>query len=227
MTDNGHGLIDAVKAGDADAVKALLASDPALVNAKDESGNSAILLATYYERKPIVDLLLAYKPTLSLFEASAVGDLERVKSILAEDPDLIAELMNAYSHDGFTPLGLAAFFGHADIAEYLLARGAEVNSVSRNRMRVMPLHSAVAGRHLRIAEALIAHGADVNAAQQDGFTPLHGAAQNGQQEMVLLLLDHGAEVKAKAGDGRTALAFALAEGHASVADSLRRRGAEE
>jgi len=58
-----------------------------------------------------------------------------------------------------------------------------VNSPSRNAQRVMPLHSAAAGRHLTIMQALLAHGADPNARQADDFTPLHAAAQNGQIEM--------------------------------------------
>lgn len=220
-----HPFLEAVKAGDADTVKHLLAADAALVNAKDESGSSAILLAIYYGRKDVRNLLMANGAELSLFEASAAGDVDRVKAILAEDPDVATDLINSYSHDGFTPLGLAAFFGHLEIAELALAQGAEVNSASKNRMHVMPLHSAVAGRHLDIAGLLLAHGAEIDTAQQDGFTPIHGAAQNGQVAMIELLLEQGADVNAKAADGKTALTFALEEGHAEAADLLRRHGA--
>ena len=46
-------LLEAVKAGDVNRVTKLLAGDPALVNARDASGNSAILLAIYYGRKEV------------------------------------------------------------------------------------------------------------------------------------------------------------------------------
>ena len=216
-------MIEAVKAGDIDKVRDLLAADPALVNAKDQSGNSAVLLAAYYGRKDIVEALRAHDAELNIFEASAAGDTDRAVALAEDDPARV----NAYSHDGFTPLGLAAFFGHADIAEYLLAQGAAANSVSHNRMRVMPLHSAVAGRHITIARRLLEAGADVNAKQADGFVPLHGAAQNGQMDMIELLLDSGADVTLANDDGRTAPAIALDEGHADVADLLRRHGAPE
>lgn len=216
-------MIDAVKAGDELKVKSLLEANPDTARARDESGNSAILLATYYGRKNIAELLRAHDVEMSIFEAAAVGDLERVAALAEDDPTRV----NAFSHDGYTPLGLASFFGHEAIAHDLLARGAEVNVASRNRLQVMPLHSAVAGRHLQIAKALLEHGAGVNAAQQDGFRPLHGAAQNGQEEMVLLLLDHGADIDAKSGDGQTALSIAQAEGHDLVVDLLRRRGASD
>jgi len=219
--DKREDLIEAVKAGNAAIVKTILEADPKSVNAKDASGNSAILLAAYYGRKPIVEMLRAYGAETDIFEACAAGDLDRVVA-LAED-DLAR--VNAFSHDGFTPLGLASFFGHADISEYLLSAGAEVNVASRNKMQVMPLHSAVAGRNFNIATMLLAHGADVNIAQQDGFTPLHAAAQNGHEEMVALLLNHGAKVDAPAADGKTPLSFAVEEGHKVVADLLRRHGA--
>jgi ankyrin repeat protein len=216
-------MIDAVKAGDIDRVEALLAADPALARAQDDAGNSAILLATYYGRKAMVERLRAHDLELNIFEAAAIGDAERVAALAEDDPGRV----NAFSHDGYTPLGLAAFFGHETIAKDLLERGADVNAASRNRMRVMPLHSAVAGGHIGIARALVERGADVNASQQDGFKPLHGAAQNGQDEMVLLLINHGADIDAQTGDGRTALSIAQAEGHEVVVDLLRRQGASD
>jgi ankyrin repeat protein len=168
-------------------------------------------------------MLRAHDVEMSIFEAAAVGDTDRVIALAEDNPAQI----NAYSHDGYTPLGLASFFGHEAIATYLLAHGAEFNAASRNKMQVMPLHSAVAGKHLNIAQALLEHGADVNADQQDGFRPLHGAAQNGQEEMVLLLLKYGADIDAQNSEGPTALAIAAAEGHEVVVDLLRRRGASD
>ena len=145
-------LLEAVKAGDVERVKALLEPDPALVNARDDSGNSAVLLAVYYGRKNVVELLLSYKPHMNLFEASAAGDLQRVTALLREDPDLEGDRVNSFAHDGFTPLGLASFFGHGGVVKYLLSRGAEANLASRNRMQVMPLHSADVARinHLQL-----------------------------------------------------------------------------
>lgn len=220
-----HPLLEAIKAGDIERTRTLVEADPALVYVRDDSGASAILLATYYGRKSIVDLLLARAPALDLFEASAVGDLERVTALLTEDPDVTVDLVNAFSHDGFTPLGLASFFGRSDVAEYLLSKGADPNIASENKMRVLPLHSAVAGRHAGIAKTLLEHGADVNAAQQDGFAPLHAAAQNGQLEMAELLLAYGADVNARNVDGLTPLALALKEGHVEAAELLREHGA--
>src|SRR5207302_4805426 len=84
--------------------------------------------------------LLAGDPVLDVFEAAALGRTKRLRELLDKDPSLA----NAWAGDGFQPLGLASFFGHTDAVRVLVERGAEVNSASRNRMKVMPLHSAAA-----------------------------------------------------------------------------------
>jgi ankyrin repeat protein len=135
---------------------------------------------------------LAAGRELDVFEASALGRMERLRELLDEDPSLA----NAWAGDGFQPLGLASFFGHVDAARLLVERGAEVNSPSRNPMKVMPLHSAAAAQdpHVRyeIATLLLEAGADPNARQQDEYTPLMAADQHGDQRLRELLVEHGA-----------------------------------
>lgn len=209
-------MLAAVKAGDVNAVKAMLAENPSLVNAIDGDSNSAILIATYWGKRDVADVLMQHAPKMNVFEASAAGQLSRVKQMIDDNPALI----HAWSHDGFTPLHLAVFFGRRDVAELLLARNAEVNIASRNPIKVTPLHSAAAGNQFEICEALIAKGADVNARQEGGFTPLHSAAQNGNLELVDLLLKHGADPHAKTDAGKTARDFASEGGYAGVAMRL-------
>jgi ankyrin repeat protein len=189
--------------------------DRANAAARDENGLSALLLARYHGHADIVEILLAAGLELDAFEAAATGQTARLSELTGD-----ASAVRACSSDGFTPLHLASFFGHDDAVELLLERGADVNAVSRNPMRVMPLHSAVAGKHSGIARRLVAAGADVGARQQDGFTPLHEAAQNGDGELVELLLDRGADAGAQLDDGRTAADLAQERGHAEVAARL-------
>src|SRR6266511_4377724 len=90
---------------------------------------------------------LAVGRELNVFEAAALGRTERLRELVEDDPSLA----NAWGEDGFQPLGLASFFGHVEAVGLLLERGAEVNSASRNKMKVMPLHSAAAAQdpHIR------------------------------------------------------------------------------
>lgn len=186
-------LIDAVKQNDAKRVQEILETDPALVNARTDEGVSLVTLAQYYGNDDLVQLLILHNAQLDLYDAAAVGAEERAAGWLAMHP----ELANTFSADGYTPLGLAAYFGHEAIVGLLLQYHADPKIASNNPMRVTPLHSAVAGDHYAIAAKLLEAGAQVNAVQADGFTPLMGAAQNGSLEMVQLLLAHGADAHAR------------------------------
>jgi len=217
-------FLAAIKAGNIAEVTRLLDVEPALVNARDEQGLSVVLTAAYYQEPGIARLLVQRGAALSVFEACAVGELSRVQALVEQQPNLI----NAYAPDGFQPLGLAAFFGQAGIVEYLLQKGAAVNSPSRNAMRVMPLHSAIANKRTEIARLLLDHGADVDATQADDFTPLHEAAQNGLLDVTQWLLERGANVNPRlSSNGKTPLALAIEHQHAAVAELLKQHGAVE
>lgn len=217
-------ILSAVKAKDVAKVQALLDQNASLVNVRAESGETPILIAVYHGAAEVVELLLARGAELNIFEAAAVGDVRQVREWLDAQPDLV----NAYSLDGWTPLHLAAFFGHAEVAELLLARGADTLAWSRNGLNNMPLHAAIAGRcRMSLVRALLAGGGDVNAKQQGGWTPLHQAAHRGDGELVALLLGKGADVNARKDDGETPLGLASRVGKHEVADLLRRHGGVE
>jgi ankyrin repeat protein len=218
---DGEAFFAAVKQGDRAQVALLLEEDPSLASAHDKNGVSAVLTAIYYGQPAMAEQLITAGAPLNVFEASAAGKIERVKELVASD----ANLADAFAPDGFQPLGLACFFGHLDLARFLLEQGASVNSASANDARVMPLHSAAAAQNVAIARLLLAAGADPNAVQTDGFTPLHSAAQNGQLEMIELLLEHGARSDSRTVNGKTPLALAEATGREDAAALLRERGA--
>jgi ankyrin repeat protein len=212
-------FFSAITAGDRAAVERRLAEEPSLASARREDGTSAVLVAAYVQRPEIARLLASKRADLTIFEAASVGDVERVRAIVDADPGAA----NAFAHDGFQPLGLAAFFGHAVVATLLLARGADPSAASRNEMRVTPLHSAVAAGHGPIARALIQAGAAVNVKQRHGWTPLHGAAERGDRELVLLLLDRDADPLATNDVGMTAAAYARSKGNEELARLIEAR----
>ena len=210
-------IFTAIKEGDLDAVRRLVAADPALARARNEQGISAILFARYQFRMNVVDILLAARPELDIFEAAALGDTGRVAEILESDPTMAS----AYAADGFTPLHLAAFFGHTEAARLLLDHGAGLSALSRNQLANMPLHSGAAGRSHEVCALLVARGADVNARQHGGYTPLHEAAQNGNRSLVDLLLAHAADPLALTDEGKTPADLAAGAGHEEIAALLR------
>ena len=210
-------LIAAVNADDAEGVAALIVDDPTLANARDENGVSAIMLSRYRFARAVTDALLAADPDLDVFEATALGYVDRLRERLDEDPGRAT----AFSSDGFTALHYAGFFGKADVAHILLESGAGVDVYTRNAFANQPLHAAAAGRHLEVCRILLAAGADVNATQHGGHTPLHEAAQAGDVELAELFLSAGADPLARSDDDKTPAETADAAGHPDLASRIR------
>jgi ankyrin repeat protein len=214
-------FIDAIKAGEFERIKAMISVDPGLIDARSRSGESAVLTAVYHRHKDIVNLLVARGATLSIFDACAAGELERAERLLTEDRAAV----NRYSADGWTPLHLAAFFGHPKIAEVLLAHDASASAQSRNPNGNTPLHAALAGNHKFVAGLLIGAGADVNAGDAGGWRPLHLAAANNNLDAIKALIAQGADVHAANGEGKTALSLAQEKNQREAAALLKRHGA--
>lgn len=209
-------MMAAVRAGDVSTVRELLARDPSLVDTTDERGESAVIAAVYGRAREIAELLLERGARLNVHEAAAVGDANRLRELLEANPQLV----HAYSHDGWTPLHLAAHFGHRQAVELLLEDGADPRARSRNDLYNTPLNAAVFGRQVDVARLLLERGADVNARQKGGWTPLHRAAYLGDEAMVTMLLEAGADAGARTDDGRTAADIARSRGHTGLARRL-------
>ncbi len=207
-----------IKTGANAALEEALNANPALADGKNEQGIPYLLFAAYYRNQVAVDLIKKHKPSLDLFEASAIGDLTSTEQLAREDS------VNSFSTDGFTPLGYACYFGHYEVAKFLIGAGANVNLPSSNAFKVAPLHSACAISHVELVKLLLANGADVNARQNSGFTPLHSAAHNGNADLAQLLMFHGADANARTDAGQTPLQMAEEKSHNSVAQLIRKMG---
>ena len=199
----------------------MVSSDPRLIDARGRTGDSAILTAVYHRQKEIVNLLVSRGATLTLHEACAAGEVERVERLLESGPDSV----NTFSPDGWTPLHLAAFFGHPRIVELLLAHDADVLAHSLNPTGNTPLHAALASNHAFIAGLLLGAGGDVNAPDAKGWRPLHIAAANNNLDAMASLVAQGADVVAANREGQTPLSLAQEKNHREAAALLRRHGA--
>ena len=200
MASTSDDLFAAIEAGDVVRVRTLLADDPALARTRDAEGVTALLRARYRFDDDLVGAVRPHAGELDVFEASAFGDVGRLRSLLADDPSLAT----AVAGDGFTALHLAAFFDGPDVAHALLEAGADVDAHGTGWMTGTALQSAASARNLPVAEVLVAAGADPDARQGQGWTPLHSAAHNGDAAMIAVLLAAGADVTLADDEGRTA-----------------------
>jgi len=152
---------------------------------------SPILKALYQGDRDEAERLRAESSELDIFEAAALGDVDRLRALLGADP----EAASAWSPDGFTALHFAAFFDGPEAVQLLAERGADLETASTNEefaLGAHPLHSAIAARRNENAAALLEAGADPNARQHGGFTPLMEAEQVGDLELAELLIRYGA-----------------------------------
>ena len=199
-------LILSIKEGDTKRIRNLLETKAELFDQPSPMGVSFLMIALYYGKEEIGRLIADTRSTLNLFEASALGEVDVLQSLLEENPKAVTY----YSSDGFPALGLACFFNRYEAAALLIKSGAPINAASNNEQKVMPIHAAAAADSLELCTLLLDHGADVNARQQDDFTPLHAAAQNGNVELVRLFLLQGADVNVRTGSGLSPLQLAMA-----------------
>jgi uncharacterized protein len=210
-----------IQSGATADIAAAAEANPALIEARDPQGVSALLWSVYAGQPMVRDYLLAQLATrgalLDIFEASAVGDVLRLEDILTADPAAV----HAFSGDGWTALHLAAAFGTPPAVDMLLQHGASVDVVSKNPQHNQPLHAVISlGRDPETVRLLLSHGADPNAAQVAGFTSLFSAAAANRRDLCEMLIQAGAYPRHRADMDKTAADFARERGHTELADWL-------
>ena len=201
----------------ADATAACLEAG-ADVNARDENGNTPLLLATGHWWGTIMD-----------------------GSPASEDPAVVTALLeagadvNARDNGGNTALGRAAGGkavatvrgGMLDLVEIpaivaaLLAAGAEVNAPSGTT----PLHRAAFVEGLETVTMLLEAGADIHARDGNGDTPLLRAADYGgfrNPETLEAMVEAGADVNDRNERGETVLERTLRYPSDQLTDVVRR-----
>lgn len=215
-------IIELIKTGQNERLEQKLQEEPSLVKARTEQGISLLQFAAYCRNRLAIDLIKKHKQNLDIFEAASIGDLETIEPLLDKNPGML----NGFSPDGFTILGLTSFFGHVHLVLLLLDRGADPNIPSNNSYKVTPIHSACAISNMDIAQLLIKHGANVNLKQMQGITPLHSASHNGKTTLVELLIHNGAHINAKMENGKTPLNMAQEKDHIDTVEFIKSHGGE-
>lgn len=166
--------------GDLGRVRELVERHPGLVNARAPWNETPIEAATQLGRRDIIEYLLGKGAPLDLFTACVLGRRDVVEAELAADP---ARARARGVHD-LPTLYFAAIGGQREVAELLLAAGADVNDAAP---AAAPIHGAVMGRSAELVTWLLAHGADPAAADYEGRSARQLAEAMGQPELARLL----------------------------------------
>lgn len=230
-----RGLLAATVLGDTEAVREMLAADPAAAVAIDEERGWPPLLYACYSRWPQIDP--GREPGIAevvrlLLDAGAGpntndGDRTRYRSALRgsvelNNPGITEMLLDAGAHpDPGQPIGDALAHRDQRCLRLLLSHGARV-------ARTWALGAAVyndnAGAMSLLLEALEASGAG---AAEQATEVLPEAAANASYPVVAALLDAGADPRAIGEDGLSALRLAVRAGREDTAAQLRAAGAPD
>ncbi len=175
-----------------------------------EAALHELLRAIVSRDRPLVSRLLAESPALARL-AIQVGATRA-----AAEPYFFEEIAH-YAYAGDTALHFAAAAYERDIAEELVAAGADVRA--RNRRGAEPLHYAADGSpesatwdpeaQYAVVEFLIGAGADPGAEDKSGVGPLHRAVRTRCTAAVRALLEHGADAVRRNRNGSTPLHLAV------------------
>lgn len=181
-------LFLACKLGDLPKVKALI-DNGALVDYKDQDGQTALVYAVGHNKAQIANLLLmrgAYVDAknkygqTSLCEALSHGFHETFLVLLEHNADV-----NARYGSGISALHLAAYKGDEDAVEELLSKNADANATDGDGNT--PLFDAIRTRKIRIIRALVQNGASLNVRNNHGQTPQSLANKTGDPAIIQLL----------------------------------------
>ena len=221
-------LIDAVRAGDVERTRALIA-DGVDVDTSDGDGTTALHWAALSDD---VETGRALIEAGARFEAANRFDATPLALAAENGSAAFIELLldagadpDAATPEGETALMTVARTGRADAMQLLLDRGADPNPAEGWRGQTA-LMWASAENNLAAAETLLAGGADVHARSTGGFSPLMFAVRAGYLDMTRLLVEAGASAEETLFDGTSALVLAAKNGHYELGAYLLDAGAD-
>lgn len=158
---DGLTFVEAVRSGDDTKAMDLLKARPTLINARDDKGNTALMVA------------------ISERNASWTAHLLREGA----NPNL------ASTRSGDTPLIAAARIGYTDAIDWLISMDAKVDAT--NKMGETPLIIAVQQRNRKAVEALLAAGANPDKPDSAaGYSARDYAKRDNRAREILRLIEN-------------------------------------
>jgi ankyrin repeat protein len=198
----------------------LLIQTGANINTRTIFSATPLWEAAYRGNKKAIELFLEagadieacdYNGTTPLMAACSGNDIALVQLLVEKGAKV-----NVTDLKGHTPLLIA--FGRKDIPEYLINKGADINTAFDDGTPL--LHQAVNDGNINLVKLLLQKGVHVNILTHRKQTALHWAAYAGNEQMVKLLLENKVDISLKDFKGKTACDYAVGKKHIAVVKLL-------
>lgn len=247
--DSDSLLMDAVKSGNRETVRALLKQN-APVNVLHADGTTVLHWAARADDLEIVQMLIKSGASAKVADrygitplslAAELGDAALIDVLIKAGADV-----NVAQPDGETILMTAARTGKPEALKSLIAHGANVNAREKQFGETAMMWAAAENNGAAI-RVLAAAGADKNARSilmkfpefkfitsgmvttslpRGDWTPLMYAARQGSVDAASALAEIGADLNLADPEGSTALNLAIINAHFDLAEVLLQKGAD-
>ncbi|KIW65653.1 hypothetical protein PV04_07893 [Phialophora macrospora] len=193
-------LTTAIERGDLPAVQAILAKNPASINALDEDGQPPLHVAVQEKQKSIVEYLLnrgasietiGYHGWRALHIAASLGDVELVDLCLSHGAKI-----DTRTHTNQTPLHKAASSHSVAVVRRILSAGA--NPGSTNDRGMTALHIAAHQNNMDMVRMLVVeYGVDILARDRLKLTAAMWAERSAHLDVWAYLRGEERKIKVK------------------------------
>jgi len=193
------------------------------LEARDNDGNTPLLLASQAGKMEVVVLLLQQGASpeerddggrTALILASMEGKDEVVFFLLVQGAKI-----EAVDNQGRNALMIAASEGQKAIVALLLEKGSNINAT--DNQGISALMWASSWGHKDIVQLLLVWNASIDSCSLDGSSALMWASDGGHIDIVRLLLDFGADCTKKDNKNKTTFARAFDKGHMEIVDLIQ------
>ncbi|XP_071086322.1 ankyrin-3-like, partial [Haliotis cracherodii] len=257
-------LHQACRGGDIETVREVLAQDKLDINSSSKNGETPVMMAARAGYVELVDFLVKKGADMSLVnsggdnilhQACRGGDIETVKTVLAQDKLDI----NSRSKNGETPVMMAARAGYVELVDLLVKKGGDMSLVnnsgdnilhqacrggdegtvkrvlaqdkvdinSRDKRGWTPVVVAALARHGELVDFLVKKGADMSSVNNSGDNILHQACSGGDVEIVKRILAlEKVDINSRDQNGETPVMMAARDGHVQLVEVLVKKGAD-
>ena len=215
-------LLEAVTAGNNEAVEFLLQLETVNIDHTNEEGKTALMLASKGGHEDIVHSLLSVganvniqdnKGWTALMIASAHNRISIIRMLLQANAN-----PHLKTSDGLNGLMIASYHGNYEVVQLFINKGVDYACQREDGWNAFMF--ACEYGHIQIVELLLNEQIDPNVQRNDGLNGFMLACQNGHAQIVKLLLNEKVDPNVQKKNGWNAFMVACKNGQIEIVEML-------